>query len=199
MFRLNRPGAAFRPGHSRAVCHLGLVVGEVEVRRNQNTFCGTPCSVSVLCGVVLLHCNNTEAQETLGVCALVLTAEVCVWFAVCFAEGHCAWSDSTDLGWLSAQATLFPEGECDHARPQHFADQPRVTGNVDPELLPSPLCRECTLTTGLSPLEFPTKPRSILRNERDDSGHRGSSFCSQGLFLSSETWVSSVRRAIFGT
>ena len=27
--------------------------------RNQNTSCGTPCSVSVLCGVVLLHCHNT--------------------------------------------------------------------------------------------------------------------------------------------
>ena len=45
----------------------------------------------------------------------------------------------------------FPKGECEHARPQHFADQPRVTGNVDPELLLSPQCRECTLTTGLSP------------------------------------------------
>ena len=45
----------------------------------------------------------------------------------------------------------FPEGECEHARPQHFADQPRVTGKVDPELLLSPQCREFTLTTGLSP------------------------------------------------
>ena len=131
----------------------------------------------------------------------------------------------------------FPEGVCEHARPQHFADQPRVTGNVDPELLLSPLCRESTLTTGLSPLEsleshttelhwhtvslvpcssrllgqsayashvslsdwLRVWPRSILRNERDDSGHRGSSFGSQGLFLSSETRVSSVRRALFGT
>ena len=45
-------------------------------------------------------------SETLGVCALVLSAEVRVWFAVCIlAEGHCACSDSTDLGRLSAQAT----------------------------------------------------------------------------------------------
>ena len=48
----------------------------------------------------------------------------------------------------------FPKGECEHARPQHFADQPRVTGKVDPEL--SPKCREITLTMGLSLLEFPT-------------------------------------------
>ena len=42
-------------------------------------------------------------------------------------------------------------------------------------------------------------PRSILRNELDDSGHRGSSVGSQGRVLSSETRVSSVRRALFGT
>ena len=60
----------------------------------------------------------------------------------------------TDLGRLSAQATLFPKGECDHAPPLHFADQPRVTGKVGHEHLLSPLCQECTLTTGLSPLLF---------------------------------------------
>ena len=32
-------------------------------RRNQTNFCGTACSVSVFCGVVLLHCHNTGAQE----------------------------------------------------------------------------------------------------------------------------------------
>ena len=130
---------------------------------------------------------------------------------------------------------LFPKGECDHVPPLHFADQPRVTGNVDPELLRSPLCRERTLTAGLSPLKLPTQqsymgtwchwhhcssrllgqsaytihisfcewlrvwPRSILRNELDDSGHRGSSVGSQGRVLSSETRVSTVRRAFFGT
>ena len=48
----------------------------------------------------------------------------------------------------------FPKGECDDVPPLHFADQPRVTGKVDPELLLSPQCREFTLTTGLSPLEL---------------------------------------------
>ena len=61
----------------------------------------------------------------------------------------------SDLGRLSAQATLFPQGECDLAPLLHFADQPRVTGKVGPELLLPPLCWESTLTTGLSPLEFP--------------------------------------------
>ena len=65
--------------------------------------------------------------------------------------------DSIDMGRLSAQATSSLRGESEHARPQHFADQPRVIGKVDPELLLSPQCRGFTLTTGLSPLEFPTQ------------------------------------------
>ena len=40
------------------------------------------------------------------------------------------------------------------------------------------------------------RPRSILRNELDDSGHRGSSVGSQGRVLSSENQVSTVRRAL---
>ena len=71
---------------------------------------------------------------------------------VFFAEGRCVVALS-DPGRLSARDTLFREGVCDHALPPHFAFQPRVTGKVGPELSLSPLCRECTLTTGLSPLE----------------------------------------------
>ena len=48
---------------------------------------------------------------------------MCVSGLLCLlAEGHCAWSHSSDLERLSAQATLFPKGECDHAILVHFAD-----------------------------------------------------------------------------
>ena len=62
---------------------------------------------------------------------------------------------------LNRPGAAFRKGECEHARPQLFADQPRATGKVDPELLLSPQCREFTLTTGLSPLEFPTQQSYI--------------------------------------
>ena len=44
-----------------------------------------------------------------------------------------------DPGRLSARATLFPEGECNHPHPPQFAIQPRVSGRMGPEhaLLPS--------------------------------------------------------------
>ena len=55
-------------------------------------------------------------------------------FLCLFAEGHCACSDGFP------PRPPLPEGRVwEHARPQHFADQPRVTGSVDPELLLSPL------------------------------------------------------------
>ena len=47
---------------------------------------------------------------------------------------------------LSARATLFPKGECDHALPPHFADQPLASGKVGPEHSRSPLCREGGVT-----------------------------------------------------
>ena len=84
-------------------------------------------------------------SETLGVCALLLTAEVCVWFAVCFCGGALRVFRLNRPGAAFRPGHSFPKGECEHARPQHFADQPRVTGNVDPELLLSPLCRESAL------------------------------------------------------
>ena len=74
-----------------------------------------------------------------------------------FAEEYCACSDSTDLG----QATPFPKGGCEPARPLHYANQPRVTGNADPELLLSPQRRKRALTAGLSPLELPTQQSYI--------------------------------------
>ena len=54
---------------------------------------------------------------------------------------------------LRPGATLFAKGECDHALPPHFAFQPRASGKVGPEHSLSPLCREATLTAGLSLLE----------------------------------------------
>ena len=54
---------------------------------------------------------------------------------------------------LSARATLFPKGECNHTHPPQFAVQPRVSGRMDPERALLPSYRESTLTTGLSPLE----------------------------------------------
>ena len=54
---------------------------------------------------------------------------------------------------LSARATLFPEGECNHTRPPQFAVQPRVSRRMGPERALLPSYRESTLTTGLSPLE----------------------------------------------
>ena len=90
-------------------------------------------------------------NETLGVCALVWSAEVCVWFAVCFCGGALRVFRLNRPGAAFRPGHSFPEGECEHARPQHFADQPRVTGKVNPELLLSPQCQEFILTTGLSP------------------------------------------------
>ena len=52
-----------------------------------------------------------------------------------FAEGHCECSDSTDQGRLSDQATPSLRESVNTRAPQHSADQPRVTGKVDPELL----------------------------------------------------------------
>ena len=84
-----------------------------------------------------------------GVCAAVS-----VWCVeTLFAEGTLRVVALSDPGRLSARATLFPKGECDHTLPAHFAFQPRASGKVDPEHSLSPLCREATLTTGLSPLE----------------------------------------------
>ena len=60
----------------------------------------------------------------------------------------------SDPGGLSEQFTLFPEGECDHALPPHFAVRPRVSCKVGPEHALSPLCWESRLTTGLSPLAY---------------------------------------------
>ena len=59
----------------------------------------------------------------------------------------------SDPGRLSALATLFPKGECDHELLPHFAFQPRASGKVGPEHSLSPVYREATLTTGLSLLE----------------------------------------------
>ena len=74
-------------------------------------------------------------SETLGVCALVLSAEVCDWFPVSFCEGALRVFRLPRPGAAFRPGHLFPEGECEHARPQYFADQPRVTGNVDPRAL----------------------------------------------------------------
>ena len=58
-----------------------------------------------------------------------------------------------DPGRLSARATLFPKGECNHPHPPQFAIQPRVSGRMGPEHALLPSYRGSTLTTGLSPLE----------------------------------------------
>ena len=58
-----------------------------------------------------------------------------------------------DPGRLSARATLFPNGECNHPRPPQFAVQPRVSGRMGPERALLPSYQGSTLTTGLSPLE----------------------------------------------
>ena len=59
----------------------------------------------------------------------------------------------SDPGQLSARAALFLKGELEHALRPHFAVQRLVSGRVGPEYSLSSLCRENTLTTGLSPLE----------------------------------------------
>ena len=109
-----------------------------------------PCTVVTACCACV-----TGTRETLGVCARgSVCAAVSVWCVVTlFVEGTLRVVALSDPGRLSARATLFPKGESDHALPPHFAFRPRASGKVGPEHSLSPLCREATLTTGLSPLE----------------------------------------------
>ena len=97
-------------------------------------------------------------------------------FLCLLAEGHCAWSHSTDLG-----RPLSSKGECNHVPSLHFADQPRVAGNVDPKLLLSPPCRERILTTGHSPWELLESHTTVLQKARGVTGTSLAPDCSASL------------------
>ena len=95
-------------------------------------------------------------SETQGVCARGScgSAAVSVWCAVTlFAEGTLRVVALSDPERVSARATLFLKGECDHTLPSALCRAVTGVGQGGSEHSLSPLCREGTLTTGLSPLE----------------------------------------------